>query len=120
MAVAESAPGYRGPLHVHLRSTETFMCLKGRFEIRWNDEGEDRTFLEPFDTITIPPGLYRGFSNAANETSLLLVIATGESDDDALIISRGETERLTQRFGAGVVEKLEAFTGFQFATAAND
>lgn len=118
MAVAECSPGEGAPLHVHLRSTETFICLKGRFEVRWNDAGEDRIVLDPFDTITIPPGLYRGFRNVLDETSLLLVVSTGETEDDGLIVSPDESKQITERFGSDVVEKLAARTGFQFAGAA--
>jgi quercetin dioxygenase-like cupin family protein len=118
MAMVECAPRYKAALHVHLRSTEIFMCLKGRFEVRWNDAGEDRTMLEQFDTISIPPGLYREFTNITDDTALLLVVITGEADDDGLVVAPHETKRLTERFGADVVDKLAALTGFQFAGTA--
>ena len=53
-----TCPAGNGPgLHVHWNTHETFMALTGKWEIRWGDKGEERTVLEPFDLIAVPPGV---------------------------------------------------------------
>ena len=47
--IAECPPGDRPLLHAHHKTNETFFCLNGRFRIRWGDEGENETYLEPLD-----------------------------------------------------------------------
>jgi len=43
----------------------------------WGPEGERRIVLEPWDTISIPPGVSRGFRNIAAEASYLIGMASG-------------------------------------------
>ena len=57
--IAECPPGDRPLLHAHHKTNETFFCLNGRFRIRWGDEGENETYLEPLDMIAVPPGVVR-------------------------------------------------------------
>ena len=55
--------------------------LKGRFEVYWNDDGGERVELEPFDTISVPPGVCRGFRNIADVEGILQVIISGGVHD---------------------------------------
>lgn len=75
-------PPETGPsLHAHRATYETFTVLKGCFEFSWNDDGSVATRLEPFDTISIPPGVVRAFRNVGNEEGILQVIITGGVHD---------------------------------------
>ncbi|MEY2660202.1 MAG: hypothetical protein RLZZ123_1374 [Pseudomonadota bacterium] len=75
-------PAGQGPgLHNHKDTFETFTVLEGRFEVCWNDQGQDRLELERFDTISIPPGVYRSFRNIGDTEGLLQVIITGGVHD---------------------------------------
>ena len=57
--IAECPPGQGPGLHAHHATTETFFCLDGRFRVSYGDHGEDETVLEPWDTVSVPPGVVR-------------------------------------------------------------
>ncbi len=109
-------PGGKVPLHVHLRSRETFMCLQGRIRFRWNEHGEDETILEPFDLIDVPVGVYRDFQCAGDQPALLLAIITDEREDEPgdVVAAPEERARFAERFGAAILPKLTAATGLHF------
>lgn len=69
-------PGKSAPLHNHL-TQEVFIAITGRWEVFWGPEGSRSLVLGPFDTVSIPPGVSRGFRNVADEPALLLGIAGG-------------------------------------------
>jgi quercetin dioxygenase-like cupin family protein len=69
-------PGKAAPLHNHL-TQEVFVALTGRWEIFWGPEGARKLVLEPLDTISIPPGVSRGFRNVSTEPALLMGMAGG-------------------------------------------
>lgn len=69
-------PGKAAPLHNHL-TQEVFVALSGCWEIFWGPEGERKLMLEPLDTISIPPGVSRGFRNVSSEPALLMGMAGG-------------------------------------------
>ena len=70
-------PGKSAPLHNHL-TQEVFVALSGRWEVFWGPEGGRRVVLEPWDTISIPPGVSRGFRNAGSEPAYLMGMASGQ------------------------------------------
>lgn len=69
-------PGKSAPLHNHL-TQEVFVALTGRWEVFWGPEGARSLVLEPLDTVSIPPGVSRGFRNLAPTPSLLMGLASG-------------------------------------------
>ncbi len=81
MTLAVCPPDQGPELHAHRATYETFTVLQGRFEIRWNDEGDCATVLERFDTISVPPGVCRAFRNVSDEEGILQVIITGGVHD---------------------------------------
>lgn len=74
--IVRCEPGKAAPLHNHL-TQEVFVALTGRWEVFWGPQGQRTLVLEPLDTISIPPGVSRGFRNVAAESSLLMGIASG-------------------------------------------
>ena len=74
--IVRCEPGKSAPLHNHL-TQEVFVALTGRWEVFWGPEGTRSLVLEPLDTVSIPPGVSRGFRNVASEPSLLMGIASG-------------------------------------------
>lgn len=76
MNIVRCDPGKSAPLHNHL-TEEVFVALTGRWEVFWGPQGERRLVLEPLDTVSIPPGVSRGFRNVATEPALLLGMAGG-------------------------------------------
>ncbi|MEE9276781.1 MAG: cupin, partial [Dehalococcoidia bacterium] len=60
---------------------EVFMALIGQWEIFWkNLEGDEhKIVLDPYDTISVPVGVSRGFRNLGDESGLMLAILGGTS-----------------------------------------
>jgi len=102
-------PGDGPALHAHDRSIETFMCMKGTFEIRWGDQGEHATMLEELDLISLPMKVMRKFRNTGTEDALLLVLIQGANEDVGADVQYApETgERIAERFGQDVRERIE-------------
>jgi quercetin dioxygenase-like cupin family protein len=81
MTLAVCPPGQGPGLHSHRQTYETFTVMKGRFEVRWNDDGAERAVLELYDTISFPPGVCRAFRNIGEDEGILQVIITGGVHD---------------------------------------
>ena len=118
ITLAACPPGTGPSLHSHRQTFETFTVLKGRFEVFWNDDGGERVELDPFDTISVPPGVCRGFRNISEEEGILQVIISGGvhdlNDIDFAVKVAAEIEAIQP----GLVKEFEK-TGFTF-TASED
>ena len=115
VVIAECPPGDKPMLHAHFHTIEHFFCLKGRFRVRWGDQGEHDTILEPFDLIRVPKGVCRDFINVSDDMAYLLVLITGSSEADYndIAFAPEESARFKARFGEQVSDKLESI-GFSF------
>jgi len=71
MNLVRCEPGKAAPLHNHL-TQEVFVALSGRWQVFWGPEGERSLVLERWDTVSIPPGLSRGFRNIGDELGRLV------------------------------------------------
>ena len=113
--IAECPPGDKPMLHAHFNTIEHFFCLRGRFRVSWGDEGENETFLDPFDMIAVPKAVCRDFTNVTDETAYLLVLITGkgESDYNDIGFAPSESKTFKDKFGDQVADKLETI-GFSF------
>ena len=69
-------PGKSAPLHNHL-TQEVFVALSGRWQVFWGPDGGRSVVLERWDTISIPPGVSRGFRNVGSEPAHLMGMASG-------------------------------------------
>jgi len=76
LTLVKKAPGNRVGLHDH-PTVEVFMPLTGRWGVYWGDEAESEVILEPWDVISVPPGVMRGFRNLGTEDAYLLAILGG-------------------------------------------
>ncbi len=95
MTIARCPPGQGPGLHIHKDTYETFTVLEGRFEVVWNEGGENSMVLERFDTISLPPKVYRAFKNVGTTDGLLQVIITGGVHDmNDIAFASQEAERL--------------------------
>ncbi len=74
--LVQCAPGKQAPLHNHL-TEEVFLALGGTWEVFWGPEGRHALRLEPWDTISIPPGVSRGFRNVGEADAWLAGMAAG-------------------------------------------
>lgn len=76
MNLVRCEPGKSAPLHNHL-TQEVFVALSGRWQVFWGPTGERSVLLERWDTISIAPGLSRGFRNVGDEPAWLMGMASG-------------------------------------------
>ena len=81
MVHAVCPPGQGPELHSHKQTFETFTVLRGTFEVRWNDAGDERAVLNEFDTISVPPGVCRAFRNVGTGEGILQVLISGGVHD---------------------------------------
>ena len=111
--VAECPPGQGPGLHAHHATTETFFCLDGRFRIFWGDHGEHEVTLDQWDTVSVPPGVVRGFRNVSDDVAHLLILVTGGVSDMNDIAMTPEYREKLSAFGPQVLPELEK-TGLRF------
>ena len=74
--IVRCAPGKAAPLHNHL-TQEVFIPLSGTWEVFWGPDGARSLRLGPWDAISIPPGVSRGFRNVGDADAHLIGIAGG-------------------------------------------
>ena len=53
------------------------MPLSGRWSIHWGPDGEKEVILEPYDVISVPVHVMRGFRNVGTETAMMLAVVGG-------------------------------------------
>jgi len=77
LGMIQCDPGNGASLHSHT-TEEVFMPLVGPWTVTWlTDEGEKELILQPFDTIHVPVGIYRGFRYVGEGRGTLLTIIGG-------------------------------------------
>ena len=76
LSIVRAEPGKGAALHSHL-TQEVFMPLTGRWSIFWGPNGDKEVLLDPYDVISLPVHVMRGFRNAGAETALLLAVVGG-------------------------------------------
>ncbi len=119
LGIVTCPPGNGPGLHVHWRTHETFMALTGKWEVIWGDKGEEKTVIEPFDLIAVPPEVTRTFVNISDEDAHLLVVIQGKKGEFDDVGRVPETaQKIAEKFGPEMVGKLEA-AGWQFTLDAN-
>jgi mannose-6-phosphate isomerase-like protein (cupin superfamily) len=72
-------PGKGAALHAH-ETIEVFVALTGRWAAYWGEKGDKEIALEPFDVISFPPGVYRGFRNIGDGPALLMAIIGSKAE----------------------------------------
>jgi quercetin dioxygenase-like cupin family protein len=116
MTLAVCPPGQGPGLHSHRQTYETFTVLKGEFEVRWNDDGDERAVLREFDTISFPPGVCRAFRNIGEEEGILQVVITGGVHDMTDIAFSQNAKREIEAVRPGLAAEFEK-AGFSFDAA---
>ena len=113
MTLAVCPPGQGPGLHSHRQTYETFTVMKGRFEVRWNDDGSGRAVLELYDTVSFPPGVCRAFRNIGDEEGILQVIITGGVHDMTDIDFSEKAKQEIEAVRPGLAAEFEK-AGFTF------
>jgi mannose-6-phosphate isomerase-like protein (cupin superfamily) len=75
--IVVAGPGRGAPLHAHT-TEEVFVALAGRWQVYWG-EPDDQTVLtlEPYDAVTVPAPVMRGFRNAGRGDGFLMALLGG-------------------------------------------
>jgi quercetin dioxygenase-like cupin family protein len=113
MTLAICPPGQGPGLHSHRETYETFTVLGGKFEVTWNDNGENRLELDVFDTISIPPGVCRAFRNIGTVEGILQVLITGGVHDMNDIAFSANAAAKIESSAPGALEHFKE-AGFRF------
>lgn len=112
IGIVEAPPGNGAAYHDH-ETVEVFIPLTGRWEVYYGEEseeleGEERAFLEPWDAIQVPPGVYRGFRNAGDDDAYLMAITGGQDPGKVTwpdaILERAQERGLTRDEAGHLVE----------------
>lgn len=75
-------PGCGAALHAH-QTIEVFIPMTGRWAAYWGEDGDKEIILEPFDVISFPPGVHRGFRNVGDGHAMLMaIIASRPGEED--------------------------------------
>ncbi len=77
LGMIQAEHGNGAAMHAH-ETEEVFMPLVGRWAITWlSGDAEKEIVLDPFDTISVPIGIYRGFRYVGEGTGTLLTLIGG-------------------------------------------
>jgi len=107
-------PGNGPMLHAHMHTLESFLCVDGRFEVTYGDNGEHSVVLEPRDMVAVPPGITRKFKNIADGPGHLFVMIQGDPNQMGDIqYTPAIGAEIARKFGPGAKAGFEA-TGIQF------
>jgi len=76
LTLVKAAPGKGSDLHVH-QTVEVFVPLTGNWSFQWGDDGENELRIGPWDVISLPTGIMRGFRNETPVDAFMLTIIGG-------------------------------------------
>lgn len=102
LSIVRCGPGKGTGLHNH-KTVEVFMPLTGKWSVIWGDEGESELQIGQYDTVSIPPGVLRGFRNDSAEEALLLALVGG--DDPGRVAWVPSVLEAVKQKGFGLDEK---------------
>ena len=107
MNISVCPPGQGPGLHAHHKTFETFFVLDGSFEFSVNDDGGEKVVLNQWDTLSVPPGVCRGFRNIADRDSTLLTVITGGVHDRNDISLPPSIGARIDAYGPGVLDEVK-------------
>ena len=93
-------PNTGAALHSH-ETAEVFMPLNGSLIVYWGDDGEEELTLEPWDTISVPEGVMRGFRNP-NDEEVVILAMVGQQDGGGPVKWHPEVLARAKHTGLGV------------------
>lgn len=80
MTLVEIPPGQSAPLHAHA-TEEVFFIVEGHMTFFWGEHGEHQIEMGPYDTVTMPKNIYRGFTNRGDKLARMMVTVEGGPDE---------------------------------------
>lgn len=106
MNISVCPPGQGPGLHAHHKTFETFFVLEGKFEFSVNDDGSEKVVLNKWDTLSVPPGVCRGFRNIDSKDSTLMTVITGGVHDRNDISLPPSIGAAIDAHGPGVLDEV--------------
>ena len=107
MNISVCPPGQGPGLHAHHKTFETFFVLQGKFEFSVNDDGAEKVVLKQWDTLSVPPGVCRGFRNIDSKDSTLMTVITGGVHDRNDISLPPAIGAAIDAHGPGVLDEVK-------------
>ncbi|MSQ18726.1 MAG: cupin domain-containing protein [Betaproteobacteria bacterium] len=96
-------PGQGPCLHSHNTTHETFMVLQGTIEYEIGEPVAHRVVLNKWDTLSVPPLVYRGFRNVGTVDAVQLTIISGLTEGkDAVSVPKSVDTQLQTQYGEEV------------------
>lgn len=89
-------PGKGAVLHAH-PTVEVFIAMSSRWAVYWGDEGENEIILDPWDVISVPVGVMRGFRNVGEEHGHIMAILGGTDSGKSGLGQSGPRPRRRDR-----------------------
>ena len=106
MNISVCPPGQGPGLHAHHKTFETFFVLEGKFEFSVNDDGSEKVVLNKWDTLSVPPGVCRGFRNIDSKDGTLMTVITGGVHDRNDISLPPSIGAAIDAHGPGVLDEV--------------
>lgn len=110
LTYSSAEPGKGAALHSH-QTVEVFIPMSGKWSIYWGDDGENEVILEPWDVVSVPVGVMRGFKNVGTEHAFLMAIIggtdAGKVDWAESVLSRAAKTGLALDDAGNLVEATE-------------
>ncbi|MSQ26029.1 MAG: cupin domain-containing protein [Dehalococcoidia bacterium] len=72
----KAEPGKGAALHAHA-TVEVFIAMSGQWAVYYGDEGREEMALGPWDVVSVPAGVMRGFRNSGKQDAYLMAILGG-------------------------------------------
>lgn len=85
LSISELSKGIRPTVHSHPYN-EVFMPLDARFRLLWGEDCGQSLELEPFDVISVPPGVFRTFENLDDHPGHMMAIFDHSGDPHTGIV----------------------------------
>ena len=105
MFISIMPPGQGPCLHSHTSTFETFMVLDGTIEYDIGEPLAHRYVLEKWDTLSVPPCVYRAFRNVGNNDAVQLTVISGlVAGKDAVSMPQSVDDQLQREYGEKVAE----------------
>jgi quercetin dioxygenase-like cupin family protein len=99
---ARQPPGCVNSQHSH-NTAEVFVVHSGQWRFDLGERGDDASlFLEPGDVISIPTGIFRGFTNVGEETGFLFAVLG--KDDPGKVLWAPDVFAMAREHGLVLLE----------------
>ena len=99
---ARQPPGCVNSQHSH-DTAEVFVVHSGEWRFDLGEHGDDaRVVLHPGDVISLPTGMFRGFTNVGNETGYLFAVLGG--DDPGRVLWAPQVFDMAAKYGLVLLE----------------